>query len=237
MIDKADCKNRLFAAMDVTGFAALAEHLVAVRIKSGEVLIEPDSPVPYAWFLEDGICSVIATAPGGKQVEVGLIGRDGVIDTSAVHGTDRTPLLCMMQIAGHGHRIRAETLRRASDDNEALRHVLLAFSQSFFVQVAHTALSNASYTIAQRLARRLLMSQDRLDVPQVRLTHERLSLTLGVRRAGVTLAIQTLERLGAIATQRGLLTITDRGRLETFAAGNYGAPEAEYRRLLRVSLA
>ena len=237
MIDQAASQNRLFAVLDAASFAVLAEHLVAVEIRAGETLIEPDTPVPYAWFLEDGICSVIAMAPNGAQAEVGMIGRDGVIDTSAIHGTDRTPLLCMMQIAGHGYRMRAETLRRASNDNEALRHVLLSFAQSFFIQVAHTALSNASHTIAQRLGRWLLMSQDRLGVSEVRLTHERLSLMLGVRRAGVTVAIATLKRMRLVDAHRGGLTILDRAALENFAASNYGAPEAEYQRLLRISLA
>lgn len=237
VIDRTASSNRLFAAMDDASFAALSGHLTEVKLPAGKTLIQPDTPVPYAWFLEDGICSVIAVAPNGMQAEVGLIGRDGVVDTSAIHGTDRTPLLCMMQIEGHGYRIRTEALRRISDDHETLRQVLLAFAQSFFIQVAHTALSNASHTIAQRLARWLLMSHDRLGVLEMRLTHEQLSLMLGVRRAGVTLAIQTLERSGLVQAHRGRLTVLDRAALETFAASNYGAPEAEYQRLLRVSLA
>ena len=235
-INQLTTKNRLLMAMSAADFALLAPHLVEVELVSGETLIAPETPITHSWFLEDGVCSIVATTPSGHQTEVGLIGRDGVVDTSAIHGTDRTPLLCFIQISGRGLRLRADALSRANIASPTLHKLMLRYAQSFFIQVAHTALTNASHTIAQRLARWLLMSQDRINANEVRLTHERLSLMLGVRRAGVTVAIQTLERAGIIAARRGSIAITDRARLETYAADSYGAPEKEYHRLLGIAI-
>lgn len=213
-------------------FELLSTHLISVELPVGLSLIEPEMPIMHSWFLDNGVCSLIASTAQGRQVEVGVIGRDGLVDTAVVHGTDRTPLLCFVQIAGHGWRVRADVLRRLAETRPALRALLLAYAQTVFVQVAHTALANASHTIGQRLARWLLMSQDRLSGAEIHLTHERLSLMLGVRRAGVTVAIQTLEAAGLVAARRGVVVVVDRAALERYAADSYGTAEAEYRRLI-----
>jgi len=235
--DKSTLKNRLFTAMTEADFALLAPSLTRVELTLGETLILPDTSIQYAWFVEDGICSVVATTAGGKQAEVGLIGRDGFVDTTAVHGTDRTPLTCVIQIAGHGWRMRADALVRAQNASATLRALLLAFAQSFFVQAAHTALAYATYSIPQRLARWLLMTQDRLGVAEIRLTHERFAMMLGVRRAGVTVAVQTLERLGLVEARRGVVVVVNRARLLDYVGDGYGSPEVEYERLIGVTVA
>ena len=225
-------RNRLLTELSADDFMTISSSLVPIDLPVGTVLIEPDERVVSCWFLETGICSVVASTPEGRQAEAGLIGRDGVVDTAAIHGTDRTPLLCFIQIAGRGHRMPSELLRQLTATRPAAQRLFLAYAQSFFVQVAHTALANAAHTIAQRLARWLLMSHDRSDGDAIHLTHERLSLMLGVRRAGVTVAIQALERRGLVAARRGVVTIVARARLETFATDSYGVPEAEYERLI-----
>jgi CRP-like cAMP-binding protein len=113
-----------------------------------------------------------------------------------------------------------------------LHQHLLGYVEAFQVQVAHTALSHGSYTLEERLARWLLMCHDRLDGDDLPLVHEFLSLMLGVQRSGVTLALHMLEAGDMIRAKRGLITITDRGKLEDVAGGSYGVPEAEYRRLI-----
>jgi CRP-like cAMP-binding protein len=108
----------------------------------------------------------------------------------------------------------------------------LRYVEAFQVQVAHTALSHGSYTIEERLARWLLMCHDRLDGDDLPLVHEFLALMLGVRRSGVTLALQILEGAGVIHAKRGLITVHDRAKLQEIAGGSYGVPEVEYRRLI-----
>jgi CRP-like cAMP-binding protein len=230
--DQSDVGNILLSALSAEDYALLGPHLTRVELSLNQTLIEPEASIAYSWFPEDGVCSLICSTAQGRQVEVAVIGRDGLVDTAVVHGTDRTPLLCVVQIPGDGWRIRAEALRRAADASETLEKLLLAYAQTVFVQVAHTALANASHTIGQRLARWLLMSHDRLRGPEIRLTHERLSLMLGVRRAGVTVAIQTLEAAGLVTARRGVVVIVDRPALERYAVDSYGTPEAEYLRLI-----
>ncbi len=230
--DQIDCRNLLLRQMGAADFALLQPHLTLVDLPLGITLIEPEAPISHSWFPEHGICSLIAATPAGREIEVALIGRDGLVDTAVVHGTDRTPLQCFVQIAGRGWRLRADALRRAAQTSSTLEALLLAYAQTVFIQVAHTALANASHTIGQRLARWLLMSQDRLGDADIHLTHERLSLMLGVRRAGVTVAIQTLERAGLVAARRGVISVADRAGLEALAGDSYGTPEAEYARLI-----
>ncbi len=235
--DQESLRNILLSRLSAADYELLRPNLMAVDLSIGETLIEPDAPITYSWFPEHGICSLISSTATGRQVEVALVGRDGLVDTAVVHGTDRTPLLCFVQISGHGWRIRADALRKAVDSSPTLEKLLLAYAQTVFIQVAHTALANASHTIGQRLARWLLMSQDRLGEPDIHLTHERLSLMLGVRRAGVTVAIQTLERAGLVAARRGVVSVIDRAGLEHHAGDGYGTPEGEYERLIGVSIA
>ena len=230
--DQSEIRNFLLSSLSASDFTLLAPHLVQVELPLGQSLIEPETVIVHSWFPESGLCSLIASTAVGRQVEVAVIGRDGLVDTAVVHGTDRTPLHCFVQIPGTAWRIRTDALHRAVAGSATLNALLLAYTQTVFIQVAHTALANASHTIGQRLARWLLMSQDRLGDPAIYLTHERLSLMLGVRRAGVTVAIQTLEATGLVSARRGVITIVDRPALESYAVDSYGTPEAEYERLI-----
>ena len=230
-------KNLLLSRLSPDDFELLRADLVHVELTDGKTLIEPEAPIAYSWFPGSGICSLIAASAAGRQVEVGLIGRDGLVDTALIHRADSTPLLCFVQVGGEAWRIRADALKRAVAASPTLEHLLLCYAQTVFIQVAHTALANASHTIGQRLARWMLMSEDRLGTQvEVRLTHERLSLMLGVRRAGVTVAVQTLERAGLVKARRGTIAVIDRRGLEAYASDSYGTAEDEYERLIGVPL-
>lgn len=137
-----------------------------------------------------------------------------------------------MQAAGHGQRIKTGELRKAMRASASLQHVLLKYVQAFMVQTAHTAMSNARAKLDQRLARWILMADDRLDGNKLTLTHEFLSLILGVRRAGVTEALHALESKGLIHASRGEINVRNRKGIERAAGHSYGVPEAEFRRLI-----
>src|SRR5437763_9693429 len=111
--------------------------------------------------------------------------------------------------------------------------MLLRYVQVFLIQASQTVVANARFKIEERLARWILMADDRVDTPVIALTHEFLSIMLGVRRAGVTDAIHALEGRGLIRGDRGEIRITDRKGLVEWADGCYGVPEREYRRLIR----
>src|SRR6266540_251621 len=149
-----------------------------------------------------------------------------------VLGNHRTPHSTYIQAAGDGQCIRATELRKAMDAKDSIRGLFLKYVQAFVVQTAHTAICNARAKLDQRLARWILMAHDRLGVDTLPLTHEFLSLMLGVRRAGVTEAMQALEGRGLIRCARGQIVVRDRKGIERSAGGSYGVPEAEFRRLI-----
>ena len=198
-----------------------------------ESLVEADSPTGHAYFIEDGLASVVASSPEeGEQIEVGHIGFEGVSGFHLILGVNRTPTRTFMQVAGHGFRLPVDRLTAAMEEDRKLRAHLLRYIQTYHLQLAYSALANGRYTIPERLARWLLMCHDRLGDAPMRLTHEFLSLMLGVRRSGVTNEIHILEGMGAIKATRAFITILDREKLEDLAGGCYGMPEAEYERLM-----
>src|SRR5262249_39809956 len=133
--------------------------------------------------------------------------------------------------AGAGQCITADDLREVLGKSATMHRCLLRFAHVFGVQSSYTALANAHGTIEERCSRWLLMSHDRLETDELLLTHDFLSLMLGVRRAGVTIALGHLEGRGLISTARGAVTIVDRDGLEESANGLYGVPEAEFERV------
>ena len=228
--------NHVLQALSVQDFSVLQPQLEPVFLPVGLHLVEPDMPIEHVYFLEQGIASVLAVTPQGRRIEVGIIGHEGLTGTPVLLGADRTPHECFIQTAGEGLRIRANDLRRAMAASPSLQQHLLRFAHAFMIQMGQTALSNASHVLEQRLARWLLMCHDRVDGDKLSTTHEFLSLMLGVRRAGVTVALQALEDRGLIATKRGQVTVLDRATLEEVAGDSYGVSEAEYARLIGLEL-
>jgi CRP-like cAMP-binding protein len=223
--------NHVLACLSSKDLALLQAHLEPVELVFRQSLERPNEQIKYAYFPEDGIVSVVATTQEGLEVEVGIIGRDGMTAQAVIMGTDRSANSTFVQVAGRAQRIDAQALRDVLRRSETLLRALLAGVQSFIMQASHTALANGRSTITERLARWLLMAHDRLDGDGLPLTHEFLAIMLGVRRAGVTMAIQQLEASGLVKTERRLIVVTDRKGLETLAQGIYGIAEAEQARL------
>src|SRR6185295_4506438 len=149
-----------------------------------------------------------------------------------VLGDHQTPHSCYIQVAGNGHRMTTDALRDAMAKIAGLRALMLKFVQAFMLQTSHTAICNARSRLDARLARWILMAHDRTSGATVPLTHEFLALMLGVRRAGVTEALNVLVNQGLVKSARGEITVLNRKGLEMSAGDSYGVPEKEYRRLL-----
>ena len=184
----------------------------------------PNKPIKHSYFIERGLASIVA-GNSHKRLEVGLIGSEGMTGLPIVLGNDRSPHENFIQVAGEGSRIPADKLREAMRQSRSLEKAFLRFAHSFMNQTANTAFSNGTATLEERLARWLLMANDRLDGDEIPLTHEFLSLMLGVRRAGVTVALNYLEHRGIIRLSRGQIVITDRKGLKASANGTYHEPE------------
>ncbi len=225
-------RNRLLSIMLPDDFALLRPYLERVVLNAKDVLEEPGKPIRHVYFLEPSVASVVAITSQGEKMEVGLFGPEGMSGIPIIHGADRSPLHTFVQVAGSGIRIRTDEFRAALAASSTLRDLLLRYAQAFAIQVSFTALANGRYTIDERLSRWLLMCHDRVDDNVVSLTHEFLALMLGVRRAGVTTALQILEGAHIIKASRGRIEILDRGELLEAAGDSYGLPEAEYERLM-----
>jgi len=223
--------NRLLASLSLEDFTALQPHLEAVPLAVRQVLIEPNTPIAHIYFPEAGMASVTNNSGDGK-IEVGVVGREGMVGLPIVLGIDQTPYEHFMQIAGHGWRIAVQDLEQAMAQSSSLHRQLLRFAQASHVQVSETAFANASSDIEARLARWLLMCHDRVDGDDIPLTHEFIAMMLGVRRPGVTVALHILEGMQIIRAKRGVITVLDREKLEGLADEAYGLSEAEYARLI-----
>ena len=226
------CRNQILLALSRADRALLSPGLEPVELEIGKSVEKANKPIEHVYFPDSGVISVVAKS-GRSQIEVGLIGREGMSGTSIVLGNHRSPNQAYVQMAGSAHRIAANRFRVALEDSKSLRQRMQRYALVFMVQIAQTAFANGSATMDERLARWLLMAHDRQDSDDLRLTHEVLAITLGVRRTGVTDRLHALESKGLIRATRGAITIRDRKGLRGLAGGLYGVPEAEYDRLLR----
>ena len=188
-------KNLILSRLSAADKALLQPDLEPVALTLRHVLEVPNKPITHSYFIGSGLASMIAKN-SHKRVEVGLIGCEGFTGLPIVLGNDRSPHETFMQVPGEGMRISANKLREAISQSPSLQRALLRFAHAFMNQMANTALSNGTATLEERLARWLLMASDRLPGDDIPLTHEFLSLMLGVRRAGVTVALHYLENQG-----------------------------------------
>jgi CRP-like cAMP-binding protein len=224
--------NQLLAALSDADRARLRPHLTKVRLTLMQKLESPNRPIASIYFLRAGFASVVAIQSKNTRVEIGLIGREGMTGSAVLLGDGQSPHSTYIQAIGDGERIASAELRKAAGDSKTLHVMLLKFAQSFMVQTAHTAIANACATLPVRLARWILMAQDRLGDHALPLTHDFLALMLGVRRAGVTETVHDLRRRGLVQAKRGSIVVLDRAGLERMAGDYYGTPEREYRRLI-----
>lgn len=223
--------NRLLSRLQPEDFRRLEPYLEAVELPLRQRLELRNQRIDHIYFIESGIASVVANGVGDHSVEVGFIGREGVTGLAVVMGAERTPHETFMQLAGRGQRLPASELRRAVEESPTLRREFLHYGYAFFVQTAHTAMINVRAKLDERLARWLLMAHDRVDGDELPLTHEFIAIMLGVRRPGVTVALNRLEKDGFIRNSRGVIIIVDRQGLEKSSNGAYGARETEFKRL------
>ena len=208
----------------------LAPNLQRVELELRQTLEKANQPIEHVYFLEDGIASIVGDSNTFGQIEIGIIGKEGVTGLQVILGNDQSPYETFIQVPGTALMIEAQKLRAAMDKSCTLHQLLLRYVQVFMIQTSQTALSNAASLLSQRLARWLLMCQDRLNSKSVPLTHQFLAIMLGVQRSGVTIALGELESRDLVRSRRGMITILDRPTLIKLTNGSYGVAEAEYKR-------
>ena len=214
-------------------YQRLARYLEPVPLTFGEVLYEPGSRIAHVYFPCRGVISLLTMVAPGKGAEVGMVGNEGLVGGSAALGIDVSHLRAVVQGGGTAMRIAALRLRGELAENGAWYRELFRFTQALMAQVAQTAACNRFHKVEARLARWLLTTRDRVHSNHFYLTHQFLSLMLGVRRVGVTSAAASLQRRKLISYSRGSIELLDPAGLESAACECYKAVTEMYRRTYR----
>jgi CRP-like cAMP-binding protein len=220
-------ENRILAALPGNEYQRLAPHLEEVPLTLGDVLYWPGDQVKFVYFPQTAVVSLIAAMKDGVTVEAGLTGREGMVGVSALLGAETTPHEMIVQHEGRALRMKAERLCEHTKEGGVLHDRLLRYMHLLFTQVTQTAACNRLHTLNQRLARWLLMINERVCSPEFKLTQEFISRMLGVRRAGVSVAANTLQQRGLINYSRGSIRILNRAALKAESCECYRIVKAE----------
>lgn len=213
--------NKLLLAISDEEYRAIRPHLDYLELPHHYVMHEPSEKLRFAYFLNAGVASLVVGTDGGRDVEAGVVGREGVVGIPLAVGLDRSPLREVVQIEGNGFRIGAAELEEALRGAPDMRMKLSRYAVLQGLQTAQTAACNRLHDLPQRLARWLLMAQDRVDSGTLPITHDFLATMLGTDRPSVTLAAGRLQRLNAIAYKRGKVEILNRNKLEAAVCSCY----------------
>jgi len=214
--------NSLLAALPRQDYQRMLAEMDPVTLRSGEVLHEPGQRVRQVYFPSDAHVSVLVVVEGGKVLEVGLIGREGMVGIGLALGVEYSSVRALVQGTGGALRMPAGAFLEEVARCAPLQRELHRYAYAKLVQARQTAACNRFHVVEARLARWLLMTSDRVRSARVHLTHEFLADVLGVRRVGVTNAAGDLQRRKLIGYHRGEITILDRPGLEAAACSCYG---------------
>jgi CRP-like cAMP-binding protein len=221
-------ENLLLAALPAADRRRLLANRDPVDLVEGDTLVEAGGTVRHVFFPIDSFVSLIAPIDADAQLEVGLVGNEGMVGTPLILGVNVTPLRELIQGAGTAWQVDAATLTRELERSTALRRVLHRYLYVLMGQLARSATCTRFHFVEARLARWLLMTRDRAHSNGFRITHEFLAYMLGVRRVGVTRAASALQRRELIQYARGSLAILDPSGLEAAACSCYASDKATY---------
>ena len=226
-----NANNRLVQRLPRTDRERLLGCCTEVELALRQVVAEPGLRTRHVYFPTDGFISLIAVGKGKAGVEVGMVGREGMLGAELVLGSRESIFHALVQGTGSALRVGADAFRRELGESDALRQLLQRYLALHMAQLATSVVCQRFHALGPRLARWLLMTQDRASDPQIFITHEFMAYMLGVRRVGVTVAAGDLQRRGLIDYRRGICTILDRGGLESAACACYATEQERYRDL------
>jgi CRP-like cAMP-binding protein len=219
--EQVSVRNRLLAALSRADYRKLLPVLEPVTLAFGEILYESHAQIRHVYFPNDCFVSMLTTVDGGRAVEVGLIGSEGMIGVPMALGVAVSPFRAIVQGGGTAMRMTTANFRRSFATSASLKREMFLFTHLLMIQIAQTAACNRFHVVTQRMARWILMTRDRVNSSEFRITQEFLALMLGVRRVGVTMAMGCLRESKVIVYRRGTITILDHERLVEAACGCY----------------
>src|SRR5450755_2849444 len=213
--------NHLLGALPRKDYQKLLPVLEPIKLTFGEILYESHTQIRHVYFPIDCFVSMLTTVDAGRAAEVGLIGCEGMIGVPMALGVAVSPFRAVVQGGGTAMRLKTVDFRRNFSDSPALKREVFLFTHLLMIQIAQTAACNRFHVVTQRMARWMLMTSDRVNSNEFRITQEFLALMLGVRRVGVTVAMSGLRERKLIRYRRGTITILDYGGLVAVACGCY----------------
>jgi CRP-like cAMP-binding protein len=214
--------NVILLATSDSDFELLRRHLEYVNLPNHRVIHEAGGNLDFAYFPNRGLISLVVVMEDGKTAEAGIVGKEGFTGTSAAVGLKRSTLRAVAQITGDGFRVKVGALQNILESAPHLQLMLSRYAAIRGLQVAQTAACNRLHNIGQRLARWLLMTQDRVESGSLNITHDFLATMLGTDRPSVSLAAGVLQKKGLIEYKRGAVKIVNRKKLEDSACECYG---------------
>lgn len=213
--------NRLLASLPDEELSHLESLCATVELDAGQVLYEPGQPIRHIYFPHDSLISLLAVAEGRMTLEVGSVGREGVVGASAALGHDLAQVRAVVQRAGRAERIERDDFCAGFASMEGLQRLLYRYTDTLLAQTVQIAVCSRFHVLEARLARSLLITRDRLQSEKFHLTHEFLAHALGVRRVGVTKAASALQQQKLITYSRGNIEILDSAGLEAVSCRCY----------------
>jgi CRP-like cAMP-binding protein len=220
--------NWLLAALGEEARATLLSQAMRVRMRRGDLIAGPGQPIEHAWFPEVGTISLAAKMADGHTVEIGTTGWEGMFPVAFIHGVASTPGESVVQVDGEAWCVPRASFEAMLASHPDAERMMRRYANSWLNQVGLHGACNAVHTVDERLARWILSTHDRMPTDVLPLTHEFLSIMLGVRRASVTVSASLLREAGLIDYVRGKIRVLDRARLEEAACPCYHAMRNEY---------
>jgi CRP-like cAMP-binding protein len=222
--------SRLLAALPRKDYRNLLPVLKPIKLTFGQILYESHAPILEVYFPIDCFVSMLTTVNGDRAAEVGLIGPEGLVGVPMALGVAASPFRAVVQGEGTAMRMTTADFRRHFRGSAALQREILLFTHLLMIQIAQTAACNRFHVVTQRMARWMLMTRDRVNSNEFRITQDFLALMLGVRRVGVSAAMCALRERNVIGYRRGTITILDQGGLVAAACDCYKTVKDAYSR-------
>lgn len=222
-------RNLLLASLDPADFAVVLGHLRPMPLRRGRMVNPPNLPFSDLLFIESGIVSVLASTGRQDTAQAWMTGREGVIGVAAILGQPSSPHRRIVEVDGEALGLPLAQLPEILERIPALRAVLMRYVHTLLVQSSQLSACNAHHNASQRVARWLLMAQDRLAVADIEVTHAMLARALGARRPTVSQAVEIVCRTGAVVQKRGRIDIVDRPALEHASCSCYRLLGADFR--------
>jgi len=225
--------NSILAALLATEYKRLRPKLEHVRLSSGEIIYRADQNIEEVYFPEDAVIAMVDSTSDGRTVEVGIIGREGLVGINIFLGGIVTPDKAIVQLSGGAIRMKAKDLRKELRFGSPLQRLLLGYARAFLAVISQSVACSQHHSIEQRVARLLLTMSDYAGSRRFLLTHESIATLLGVRREGITAAAHKLQAAAVVNYRRGNIMVLDRKGLEKKSCECYRVIRQQYKGLYR----